>query len=247
MPTRAGCVCLVALMLGGCANTPPDDPSDPLESVNRGIYSFNHAADHYVLRPVAQGYDKVTPSFVRTGIANFFANLYYPTTIVNDVLQLKLLQFTQDVGRFTLNTTFGLGGIIDAATPVGLAAHDEDFGQTLGHWGVGPGWYLMLPLLGPADNRDLVGRAGDWYTRPVSYVSFWPGLGLSALDTIEKRAEFLGADHILDEQLDPYVFLRTIYLQQRLNLVYDGNPTKEDFGLDDDSAPMPAKPKPKQP
>jgi phospholipid-binding lipoprotein MlaA len=230
-------VLLTALVLGGCAHTPPDDPSDPLEGWNRGVYKFNTYADKYVLRPVAKGYDTVTPAPVKTGIGNFFANLFYPTVIVNDLLQLKLDQFGSDTLRFVVNTTAGIGGLFDPATRIGLEAHDEDFGQTLGYWGVGPGWYLMLPFLGPSNNRDLVGGVGDWYTNPLTYVDDehekWV-IGANVLNVVHGRAGLLGVDKMIEEQIDPYVFVRSIYLQDRLGRVYDGNPPKEDFGFEDE-------------
>src|SRR5688572_17843204 len=170
MRRRRVALLLAALALGGCAHTPPDDPSDPLEGWNRGVYKFNEKADKYVLRPVAKGYDKVMPGFARTGVRNFFSNLLYPTVIVNDLLQLKFKQFGADTGRLLANTLVGLGGLLDVATSVGLEQHDEDFGQTLGYWGVGPGWYLMLPFLGPTDNRDFIGQFADSQTSPLFYL-----------------------------------------------------------------------------
>ena len=237
LPCRVGLL-LAALTLGGCAHTPPDDPSDPLEGWNRGVYKFNTVADKYVLRPVAKGYDKITPAPVQTGIGNFFSNLLYPTVMVNDLLQLKVKQFGADTLRLVVNTTLGVGGLFDYATPMGLPANDEDFGQTLGYWGVGPGWYLMLPFLGPSNNRDLVGAVGDWYTNPMTYIAenghgdevFAAGV----LQAVHGRAGLLGADKMLEQQLDPYVFVRSIYLQSRLARVYDGNPPKEDFGFEDE-------------
>jgi phospholipid-binding lipoprotein MlaA len=240
---------LVALALGGCAHSPPDDPSDPLEGWNRGVYKFNTVADKYVLRPVAQGYDKITPAPVQTGVGNFFSNLLYPTVIVNDLLQLKVAQFGADTVRLVLNTTIGVGGIFDVAGKMGLPANDEDFGQTLGYWGVGPGWYIVLPLMGPSNNRDLVGAVGDWYTNPLTYIGeqhedyAW---GAGVLQAVHQRANLLGADKMLEQQMDPYVFMRSIYLQSRLARVYDGNPPKEDFGFDDEDeeAPAPEEEKP---
>lgn len=239
MPARLA-VCLAALALAACAHTPPDDPSDPLEPVNRAVYGFNETADRWVLRPVAKGYDWVMPDWGRARVRDFFGNLFYPTVLANDLLQLKLEAAALDVARLVLNSTFGLAGLFDVATPLGLPANDEDFGQTLGYWGVGPGWYLMLPLLGPSDNRDLIGRAGDAGTDPTAYIGSWTGIGLSALDTVEDRAQFLGADRMLEQQIDRYVFVRTFYLQNRLNLVHDGSPPLEDFGFDeDDEEPAP--------
>jgi phospholipid-binding lipoprotein MlaA len=219
----------------GCAHSPPDDPDDPLETVNRGVYTFNETADRWVLRPVAKGYDTVMPGFARTGVRNFFSNLFYPTVIVNDVLQWKLQQGARDFCRFVLNTTFGVAGLFDVATPGGLTENDEDFGQTLGYWGVGPGWYLMLPFLGPSDNRDFVGKIGNYATDPLIFdnnpLISW---GLSGLNLLEKRAQLLQGDRFLEQQIDRYVFIRSIYLQNRLNRVYDGNPPKEDFEYDEE-------------
>ncbi|MGH8442287.1 MAG: MlaA family lipoprotein [Nevskiaceae bacterium] len=230
---------LAALALGGCAHTPPDDPSDPLEGWNRGVYKFNTVADKYVLRPVAKGYDKITPAPIQTGIGNFFSNLLYPTVMVNDLLQFKFKQFGSDTMRLVVNTLIGLGGTVDIATRAGLPAHDEDFGQTLGYWGVGPGWYLMLPFLGPSDNRDLVGAVGDWYTNPLTYADDaevdeeWV-IGLNVLQVVHGRAQLLQVDKLLEQQIDPYVFVRSIYLQDRLNQVHDGNPPKEEFDFGDE-------------
>lgn len=243
-PRRHLAVLLAALALAGCAHTPPDDPSDPLEGWNRGVYTFNKVADKYVLRPVAKGYDTVAPAPVKTGVGNFFSNLFYPTVIVNDLLQLKFRQFGSDTLRFVFNTLVGLGGLVDVSTRAGLVAHDEDFGQTLGYWGVGPGWYLMLPFLGPSDNRDLVGKAGDWYTSPLTYTDEldvneeW-AWGAGVLQAVHERSNLLGADAMLEQQLDEYAFVRSLYLQARLNKVYDGNPPKEDFDFDEEEEEAP--------
>jgi phospholipid-binding lipoprotein MlaA len=227
--------CLLALALAGCAHSPYYDPQDPLERVNRAVHGFNEVADTIVVRPVARGYVWLVPSPVRRGIANFFDNLFYPTVLINDLLQLKFEQFAQDFARFVLNSTFGVAGIFDIATPGGLPANNEDFGQTLGYWGVGPGWYLVLPVLGPSNNRDLVGRIADYGTQPLVYlddtVLAW---GLGTLDNIETRAQLLPFDSVIRQQLDRYVFIRSIYLQRRENLVYDGNPPQEALEFDDD-------------
>lgn len=220
----------IALTLSACAHNSPYEPQDPLESINRPIYSFNMTADRYVLRPVAKGYVSVVPSPVRTGISNFFDNLFYPTVIVNDLLQGKFVQATRDTGRFVLNSTYGLAGFLDPATLVGLEENDEDLGQTLGRWGVGDGWYLMLPFLGPTTNRDLVGRVGDNWTDPLQYadsVSDWERIGLVGVNIVDVRSRLLDFDDVLEQQFDPYVFVRTAYLQRRINAVYDGNPPPE--------------------
>ena len=238
---------VLVVFTSGCAHMPPDDPSDPLEPVNRGIYRFNRVADTYVLRPVAKTYKQYTPSPVQRGVSNFLDNLFYPTTIVNAALQGKFVQSGKDLGRFVVNTTIGLVGIMDVATPLGLERNDEDLGQTLGKWGVPEGWYLMLPLLGPSDSRDLFGKVGDSFTGPTPvadladaytvtdyHVKDTVDYGLTVVSAVEARAGLLEADKFLDEQLDPYVFLRTTYLQNRLNKIYDGNPPKEKFNFDEE-------------
>lgn len=235
---------LAALLLaGGCAHLPADDPADPLEPVNRKIYAFNEKADQYVLRPVARGYEKALPAFARDRVRNFFDNLFYPTVIVNDLLQLKGPLLAQDLCRFVINSTFGIAGLFDVAAHGGLPKNSEDFGQTLGYWGVGEGWYLMLPLLGPSNNRDLIGRAGDSFTSPLFYTrsTEW-GFGLGVVDAVSDRADLLKADRLLEQQLDRYVFVRTIYLQVRQNKVYDGNPPKEDYGFEEDFEDAAAEP-----
>lgn len=238
---------LAALLLQGCAHTPPSDPADPLESVNRPIYTFNSTLDKYAVRPVAQAYVKVVPTFARTGVTNFFANLASPEVIINDLLQAKFLQGGEDLTRFLVNSTYGVGGLIDVGSRVGLPPHDEDFGQTLGYWGVGPGWFLMLPLLGPSDNRDLVGYGAGYFVTPFYYLPSdydLPAYSLTALKLINKRANLLGIDSLLAAQFDPYIFVRTAYLQHRRSLVYDGNPPQEDLlnlpPEDDNSAPASA-------
>ncbi len=224
---RSVFVVAVAVAISGCAHRSPYEPADPLESVNRPVFSFNMKADRYVLRPVAKTYVSLVPQPVRTGVTNFFDNLFYPTVIVNDVLQGKFAQASRDTARFLMNSTYGLAGFLDPATMVGLKKNDEDFGQTLGRWGVGEGWYLMLPLLGPTTNRDLIGRVGDNWTDPLQYaddIDTAQRIGLVGLEVIDTRSRLLDFDAILDQQFDPYVFIRTAYLERRLNQVYDGNP-----------------------
>jgi len=236
-----------AVLLAGCAHRPADDPADPLEHVNRAVWKFDSKADDYVLKPVAKTYVAATPGWVREGLTNFFSNLKYPTTIVNDFLQAKFVQGVSDIGRFAVNSSYGIGGLVDVGTRVGLPKHTEDFGQTLGHWGLGEGWFLMLPLLGPSDNRDLVGSGVDIFTSPTYYL---PGrydlpnyLTNYVLYNVNVRANLLPTDSLMESQFDTYLFVRTAYLEHRQALVYDGNPPPEDLGLDspgDDSAPAPA-------
>lgn len=227
------------LVLGGCVHSPPSDPWDPIEPVNRAVYKFNDVADRYVLQPVARGYDTVTPDPVQRSVGNFFDNLYEPVTIANSVLQLKFDSFNVSLGRFMVNTTAGVGGLFDVASSVGIADPDEDFGQTLGYWGLGQGPYLVLPLLGPSSGRDTIGLVGDHFAVPTTYVDddydyvVW---SLRALYGIDTRAGLLGFEDTLAQQFDPYAFLRGYYLENRLKAVYDGEvPRARLYQEDDDS------------
>jgi phospholipid-binding lipoprotein MlaA len=224
----------LACGLAACAHSPADDPLDPLEPFNRRMYTLNEKLDKYVARPAAKGYTVGVPAEIRLGVGNFFRNLTYPTVIVNDVLQGKVQQAGADTGRFLLNSTFGLAGFLDPASRIGLERNDEDFGQTLGRWGVGPGWYLMLPLLGPTSNRDLVGRAGSALTNPLTYADSAIAVPMSGLSAVESRAQLLGAERVLEQQFDRYVFVRGAYLQRRQSLVYDGNPPREEYDWEDE-------------
>ncbi len=222
---------LAAALVAGCAGTPVRDERDPLEGFNRAVYQFNDDIDRAVMRPVAEGYQKITPRFIDDGITNFFNNLNDVTVLINDLLQLKFAQAASDLSRLAWNSTVGLLGFIDVATPMGLEKHNEDFGQTLGYWGVGPGPYLVLPFLGPSSVRDGFGTAVDYYgANPVSDLedpeTRW---GLIALNLVDTRAGLLRASRVLDTAaLDPYAFLRDAYLQRRQNLVYDGSPPPEE-------------------
>lgn len=225
------------VLLSGCAHRPADDPADPLEPVNRVVFTFNDKADKYALRPVAKAYKYAVPEPARNGVTNFFDNLDEPRNAVNDVLQLKFKQSAKNVGRFLLNTIAGLGGLFDVASEVGLEPHVEDFGQTLGYWGVGEGWYLVLPFIGPSDNRDFTGFLADM---PTQFSFYLPGrydverYGAQFVNIVNFRAGLIGTDRILDEQFDRYLFIRTAYLQRRQSLVYDGHPPLEDFVVPDD-------------
>ncbi len=192
------------------------DKRDPLERFNRAVFKLNRGVDRAVARPAAKVYVAVTPKPVRAGVSNFMQNIGYPVTIANDLLQGKPLQMTRDLGRLLVNTTLGVGGLFDPATKMGLVANDEDFGQTLGKWGLHPGPYLMLPLLGPATIRDTFGRAGDVAITPRSYVKDdTTRYAVLALDLVDTRAQLLDADATLDSSFDPYGFVRDAYLQRR--------------------------------
>jgi phospholipid-binding lipoprotein MlaA len=213
-------------LLSACATLPPGerDPRDPIERYNRSMYRFNDALDRGVARPVAKAYITVTPPPVRTGISNFFRNLNSTTVIANDLLQLKPRAFFTETLRLVVNTTVGIGGLFDPASQLGIPAGDEDFGQTLGRWGVNSGPYVVLPVLGPSTARDTVGLVGDQFTDPKLYLinDLWIRLGLTTLSLIDSRAALLGTDEVLADSYDPYVFMRNAYLQRREFLVKDG-------------------------
>jgi phospholipid-binding lipoprotein MlaA len=209
------------------------NPKDPFERINRSIYRFNDAIDTAALKPLAQGYRDIVPAPVRTGVDNFFGNLGDVWSTVNLLLQGKF-QATLEMGmRVASNTVFGMGGLLDPATEMGLERHAEDFGQTLGHWGVPPGPYLMLPLLGPSTLRDTVALPADRAAGPTALVHTTNDVvGVVMLQTVSARAGLLGASNLLDDiAFDKYSFLRDAYLARRRNQVYDGNPPEE---LEDD-------------
>ena len=214
------------LLLGACATLPPNtqrDARDPFERYNRAMYRFNRGLDKAVLRPAARGYVRIVPQPIRTGVHNFLSNLAYPRTLVNDALQGKLKDSGTDLARFSANTVLGLG-FFDPATAMGLDKHEEDFGQTLGRWGVASGPYLMLPLLGPSTVRDGLGRLPDEYTTPRHYVKDskvrW---GLAALDVFDTRVGLLDSEHLLEQSFDEYSFVRNAYLRRRNFQVHDGD------------------------
>lgn len=216
----------------GCASLPPGakrDPRDPWERMNRTTFKVNMALDHAILRPIARGYEKVTPHPVRTGVSNFMDNLSYPVTMGNDLLQLKFKPFAQATGRFLLNTTVGVGGIFDPATKVGLPKREEDLGQTFAYWGVPKGPYFVIPILGPSDVRDGITRVGDTYMSPLQYVrNNYVKYGIYGVEVVDIRYRLLPQDHLLDEAYDPYTFLKNAYLQRRDYLVRDNKISDKD-------------------
>jgi phospholipid-binding lipoprotein MlaA len=237
-------VCLLACLgLSGCAS-PSHNPKDPFESFNRGVYKFNDTVDRAVVKPVAQGYNAVVPSPMRRGVSNFFSNLNDVTVTANDLLQLKVKQATSDTGRIIVNTTVGLLGLIDVASSVGLAKHNEDFGQTLGYWGIGSGPYLMLPLFGPSSVRDSVGLYADTLTSETNRLKHVAVRNeVYVTKALVRRAGLLDEEQVLDEAaIDRYSFIRDAYLQHRQNLVYDGNPPREKYDDEDDDSKPEAKP-----
>ena len=206
---------------------------DPWEGYNRKMYAFNDAVDRYALKPVAKGYKSITPDLLEVGISNFFSNIDDVVVTINDLLQGKFIQALQDSGRFLLNSTVGIGGLFDVASRVGLPKHHEDFGQTLGKWGVAEGPFVVLPFLGPATLRSTAGRVGDMPMDPMSYAT--PNnarYGLVGAELLNTRAQLLGASGILDSAFDPYLLLRDLYVKNRRNLTYDGE-LKPENGTDD--------------
>jgi phospholipid-binding lipoprotein MlaA len=220
--------CLAAL--GGCATTPGRTVNDDRwEGFNRGVYKFNDALDRAGLKPVAKGYKKITPQWMRTGVSNFFANLEYPTVILNQFLQGKGKLGLRDTGRFIVNTTLGIGGLFDVATHMGLERNDEDFGQTLAKWGVSSGPYLMLPLFGPSSLRDAPSHIVEYFFDPSTYwdIPWEAEWGQRGLNVIQTRAGLLTLDPTLQRAFDPYAFIRDAWVQQREFAVFDGNPPPE--------------------
>ena len=227
----------LVMMLAGCATGPNANPVDPLEPFNRGVYKFNDAVDQAVLKPVATAYRDVTPPMVQRGVGNFFNNLDDAWSLVNNVLQLKGEAAANSLFRVGVNTFMGLGGILDVASEMRIDRYTEDFGQTLGYWGMGPGPYIVLPLLGPSDLRDAVGLAVDINGYPLTYVDDTTTRNaLWILRAVDQRASLLKVEGILDEAaLDKYSFIRDAYLQRRRSQVYDGDPPDE--GQGEDAAP----------
>lgn len=214
-----------ALMLAGCATVPSGktDPRDPWEGFNRASYKFNDALDRAVAKPVAKGYKKVMPRVVRTGVSNFFSNLDTLPTIVNDVLQGKIKQAGRDSGRFLMNTTIGIAGLFDPASAAGMERNDEDFGQTLGKWGVKSGPYLMMPILGPSTVRDTVARVPDQFTYPMNYLEDdSTRYIIRGVEFLDLRADLLSLDDQIERSYDKYAFIRNAWLQRREFLVTDG-------------------------
>ena len=224
-------ICSIAtLVLSGCASFRNAAPGDPLEPINRGIFSFNSTFDHYLFKPIAKGYDAAVPGPVKKSVSNVFQNASDAQSIVSDALQLKGAKMGDDLGRVMINTTIGLGGLFDLATPMGIERGNEDLGQTLGYWGLGAGPYLVIPFLGPSTARDLVGRYGDGKIDPVALVSSVPLRNtLMGKRVVDTRVALFPAEALMNQAaLDRYTFMRSAYLQRRESLVLDGKRPKED-------------------
>jgi phospholipid-binding lipoprotein MlaA len=240
----AGAVLAIAL-LQGCASGPGANPADPLEPFNRAMFGFNEGVDRTVLKPVATAYRDVTPQPVRTGVTNFFGNISDVWAVVNNLLQGKGEAAADSLFRVTTNTFWGLGGIFDVASDLKIAKHSEDFGQTLGVWGVGSGPYLVLPLLGPSSVRDTAGLVVDSQMDLVTQASnVRVRNSLTTLRVVNVRANLLGAGNVLDQAaLDKYSFTREIYQQRRASLIGNAPVEKEErFDLPEGAPSAPAAP-----
>ena len=236
-------ILLVAFVwLSGCATIPPnagEDPRDPWEKFNRNVFAFNDGFDAAILRPAAELWAKL-PDGIRDCFSNAFANLRGPSTAINNTLQGKPLEGLSDLGRFAINTTIGIVGCFDVATTLGLEQHREDFGQTLGVWGFGPGPYLVVPIFGPSSVRDAVGIFAVEPFLDLNFYIDYPSIEYTifALRIVNERAELLPADRLVREAaLDRYTFIRDGYLQRRRSLVYDGNPPPEPVPDDEQDTP----------
>lgn len=220
---------LAAALLAGCASNQAVPKDDPWEPVNRGIYAFNDGVDRVLLKPLARGYRFITPDIVERGVSNVFDNMRYPRVIVSNAMQGKGKDALSDVGRFVVNSTIGVAGIFDVATPLGLEAHNEDIGQALARWGVGSGPYVVLPFLGPSTLRDGIATAADQGLHVRNHLERSSVRDkLLPLEIISIRAGLLPLDAQIAESTDPYVFVREAYLQRRNYLIYDGEPPIED-------------------
>ncbi|MDP2142616.1 MAG: VacJ family lipoprotein [Gallionella sp.] len=245
MKTSRLFIALAAIALtSGCAAPRASTASDPLESFNRGVYQFNDTVDKAIAKPVAQGYDAVMPLPGKMMVRNFFSNLDDVIVTANDLLQLKFNQAASDGSRFLFNSTFGIFGLLEVTSR--LEKHDEDFGQTLGYWGIGNGPYLVLPLLGPSTLRDGVGLYVDGRPSKLRRVSHMRSRNqLYITKGISRRAELLAQEKVLDEAvIDRYAFIRDAYLLRRQSQVHDGNPPREKYDEYDEEEDTKLKPAP---
>lgn len=238
LPLMRIALVLFSLFLAGCSSIKNSSDltkqKDPFESFNRGMYAFNDTVDKAVLKPVARGYDTAMPDPAKILINNFFSNLDDVVVTANDLLQLKFRQAASDGSRVLFNSTFGLFGLINIAHR--LPKHNEDFGQTLGYWGMPSGPYLMLPIFGPSSIRDGTGLYADSYASVISNTKHVPTRNSAwVVKGINTRANLLEQEKVLDDAIiDQYSFIRDAYLMRRQNLVYDGSPPRQRFEEDDE-------------
>lgn len=234
--TRSILLLFLLAVLSGCATPHSTQTNDPLQSYNRAMYQFNDTLDTVLLKPIAKGYDAIMLDPLSHAISNIFSNLNDITVVLNDLLQFKFSQAGSDMHRLLVNSTVGVGGIFDVASLSGIEKHHEDFGQTLGHWGVGPGAYIVLPFFGPSTLRDTVGLVGDSVTDAARYIGHVPTRNETfGTRVVDQRAGLFKAEKVLDAAaLDEYSYVRDGYLQRRQSLVFDGNAPEmydEDFDL----------------
>ncbi len=247
IPYKFICGLLLVFLISGCTSftvVRSETNSDPFEPFNRGVFAFNDGVDKTMLKPVAEIYDTLIPDSVDKGITNFFNNLDDIIVIANDLLQFKFKQAGSDTGRFLVNSTIGIIGFIDVATKMGLDKHHEDFGQTLGYWGIKSGPYLVLPLFGPSSVRDTFGLGADVFLDPRFYYAGVGGvteanhvLASEAVKQLDVRADLLSSERVLQAAaLDKYSYLRDAYFARREYLIYDGNPPllEDNFEIEDD-------------
>ena len=225
------------ILVSGCSyqNELINDPVDPLESRNRSIYAFNENLDEAILEPAADGYDYITPNFLQKGFNNFFDNINYPVTIINQVLQGNIGHSLQDTLRFTINSSIGLLGLFDPASSMGLPEHDEDFGQTLAVWGVKEGPYLMLPFLGPKTVRSLAGDLTDILFNPLLNIDDTNlKIKTNLINILQDRSDLSTLEEELDNSFDPYQYIKDSYIQNRKYKINNGNITEDDEEVDFD-------------
>lgn len=237
MPLMRISLLFASLLLTGCGSINPStytNQKDPFESLNRGVYKFNDTLDRAVVKPVARGYVAAVPDPARTMVSNFFSNLDDVVVTANDLLQLKFRQAASDGCRVIFNSTFGLFGLIDIAYR--LPKHNEDFGQTLGYWGIPSGPYLVLPVLGPSSIRDGTGLYADSFVSVISNTKHVPTRNSAwAMKGLNTRANLLEQEKVLDDAIiDRYSFLRDAYLMRRQSLVYDGSPPRQKYDDDEE-------------
>ncbi len=227
-PLRVFTLLLFGIFLSGCATT--DNPGDPLESMNRSVFSFNESLDENIVKPLADGYSNVTPDFLQKMVGNFYSNMDDVGVIFNELLQLKFREAGSVTVRFLINTTLGFAGLINYGEDYGFPKRNEDFGQTLGYYGVGSGPYIVFPIFGGFSLRQAGGGLVDLATNPIFYTGFISaGIGpaMGALTAIDTRAQLSEEEEIINEAaLDKYEFIRDAYLQRRRSLIYDGNPPR---------------------
>lgn len=235
---------LIIFLLSGCNTVPSKntDSSDPWQNWNRNTQHFNDSIDKNILKPMAQTYQRITPVKVDESVTNFFSNINDIDVFINDFLQFKFKQGGMDSSRFVLNSTLGVAGVFDVATTIDLAKHNEDFGQTLGFWGIPSGPYWVIPLFGASSARDALGLLGDALLDPFTYISFFGGvytniaiLGSEVLDVTDRRAGIMATEKIINEgAVDRYDFIKSTYQQRRQYLIHDGHPLEDDSFYQDD-------------